>query len=254
MNAIDKLVLQTRAATCEHHGDYQSRNVFGSIWSRCPECEQARQEKENADKALREREERRRRWEQKLGESGIPYRFRDRRLADYVADNEGKKRALAFAENFSAGFERQAYMTGQSAVFVGKPGTGKTHLAAGIGLALMEDGYSVLFCTVMRAIRRVKDTWGGNRGQTESEAIAALVEPDLLILDEVGVQFGSETEKLIMFDILNERYEKRKSCLLLSNLSTDEVFAFLGERILDRMKEDGGEVIPFNWESYRGNA
>lgn len=253
MNAIDQLVLQTRPATCEHHGDYQSRNVFGSIWSRCPACEQLRREKEEAEKAARERDERRRRWEQKLGESGIPYRFQDRRLANYIADNDGKKRALAFAEKFAAEFENKAYITGQSAVFVGKPGTGKTHLAAGIGLALMAEGYSVLFCTVMRAIRRVKDTWG-SRGQSESEAIATLVEPDLLILDEVGVQFGSETEKLIMFDILNERYEKRKSCLLLSNLATDEVFAFLGERILDRMKEDGGEVIAFNWDSYRGKA
>ena len=76
--------------------------------------------------------------------------------------------------------------------------------------------------------------------------------PELLILDEVGVQFGSETEKLMLFDVLNERYEKRKPCVLLSNLAIDDVKAFLGERVFDRLREDGGEAVAFDWESYRG--
>lgn len=82
----------------------------------------------------------------------------------------------------------------------------------------------------MRAIRRVKDTWSRDSRESETDAIAALVFPDLLILDEVGVQFGSDTEKLILFDVLNERYEKRRPTLMLSNLGLDDVRAFLGER------------------------
>ena len=76
-------------------------------------------------------------------------------------------------------------------------------------------------------------------------------DPDLLILDEVGVQFGTETEKNLLFDVLNERYEKRKSTLLLSNLPLNEVRAYLGERVFDRMREDGGDVVTFGWESQR---
>lgn len=253
MNSIDALAIQSRQEVCDHHGEFVSRNVFGKIWSRCPECETLRREKEQAEADAREREERRQRWERKLGTSGIPERFKTRTIANFIADSDGKRRALGFAKAYAANFGRDAAVTGRSAVFVGKPGTGKTHLAVGIGVAAMAEGYSVLFCTVMRAIRRVKDTWG-NREASESSAIAALVEPDLLILDEVGAQFGSETERLIMFDVLNERYEKRKPCILLSNLSAEEVFAFLGERVLDRLKEDSGEVIPFDWESYRGRA
>ena len=79
-------------------------------------------------------------------------------------------------------------------------------------------------------------------------------ETDLLILDEVGVQFGSDTEKLILFDVLNERYEKRRPTLVLSNLSLPDVEQYLGERIFDRLREDGGEAVVFDWESHRGNV
>lgn len=251
MNAIDLLRIESRAALCEAHGEFQSRNLFGKIWTNCPACETIRIEKEEAEKAERERIEKLRRWESKLGHSGIPDRFKTRTLETYIADTEQKKRALDFAFRYALDFGGKG---GRSALFVGKPGTGKTHLAAGIGLSLMVNGYSVLFFTVMRAIRRVKDTWSRDSKESESQAIAALVEPDLLILDEVGVQFGSETEKLILFDILNERYEKRRSCILLSNLSAEEVIAFLGERVIDRLREDSGEVIPFTWASHRSQT
>jgi DNA replication protein DnaC len=65
------------------------------------------------------------------------------------------------------------------------------------------------------------------------------------------VQFGSDTEKLLLFDILNERYERRRPTILMSNLPRDEVSSYLGERVFDRLREDGGEFISFTWESYR---
>ena len=208
--------------------------------------------KEREAEEAKARAERVAAWQRKIGDAGIPERFRDRRLETYVARTEGQRRALAFARSYADGFDA-ALKTGRSALFIGKPGTGKTHLAVGVGLQIMErDSRSVLFLTVMRAVRRVKDTWGRNSTQSESEAIASLVFPDLLILDEVGVQFGSDAERLILFDVLNERYEKRRPTLLLSNFTRDEVQAFLGERIFDRLREDGGEFIPFDWESHRG--
>lgn len=251
MNAINMLHISTRSGVCDEHGEFTSRNVFGTIWSHCPACETLRREKEAAEKEAHDRIEKMRRWESKLGQSGIPERFKTRTLESYAADTAPKKLALDFALEYALNFDGKS---GKSALFVGRPGTGKTHLAAGIGLATMGQGYTTLFYTVMRAVRRVKDTWSRESKESESEAIAAMVAPDLLILDEVGIQFGSETEKLILFDILNERYEKRRACILLSNLSIDEVSAFLGERVIDRLREDGGEVIPFTWESHRSKS
>ena len=240
-----------RTSHCDIHGAFESRCLFRSVWSRCPECEAIRAENEAKEKVEKDRRERREMWERKVDTAGIPIRFRERSLANFDATNEGQHKALQFAKNYAANFTEGAFESGQSALFIGKPGTGKTHLAVSIGLMAMDRGHSVMFCTVMRAIRRVKDTWSRDSHESESQAVAALVFPDLLILDEVGVQFGSETEKNILFDVLNDRYEQRKPCLLLSNLPLKDVRSFLGERVFDRLREDGGEVVPFDWESNR---
>lgn len=245
---------KTKPAVCDTHGAYESRCFIGSIWSKCPTCGAETAAKERAEAETRERESRLQAWQRKIGDAGIPERFRDRSLPGFVVKTFAQGNALEFAQSYADNFDA-ALKTGRSALFLGKPGTGKTHLAVGIGMQIMQrDNRSVLFTTVMRAIRRVKDTWSRDSRESESEAIAALVFPDLLILDEVGVQFGSDTEKLILFDVLNERYEKRRPTLMLSNLGLDDVRAFLGDRIFDRLREDGGESIVFDWESYRGKA
>ncbi len=217
----------------------------------CSEEHAALQKKQDADQKL---EAQNAAWQESLQTACIPERFMNRTLKSFQASTPEQAQALAFAEAYADGFDA-VMRSGRCAMFGGLPGTGKTHLAAGIALRLMRrDGRPVLFTTVMRAIRSVKDTWGGNGGKTETQAISALVFPDLLILDEVGVQFGSDTEKLILFDVLNERYEKRRPTLLLSNFGVDEVQAYLGDRIFDRLREDGGEAVPFDWESQRGKV
>lgn len=241
----------TRAAKCDTHGEYEGRCYLGNVWTGCPTCAAEEQARQQAEADAKVRADSVARWQRKIGDAGIPERFRDRRLSTYVAATESQRRALAFAQGYADDFDA-AVKTGRSALFVGLPGTGKTHLAVGIGMDVMErDNRSVLFTTVMRAVRRVKDTWSRGSAESESDAIAALVFPDLLILDEVGVQFGSDTEKLILFDVLNERYERRRPTILMSNLTIEEVADFLGERIIDRLREDGGEFIPFDWDSYR---
>lgn len=243
----------TRSDHCDTHGDFVSRNVFKNIWSGCPHCaseRQAVQQRETEEKAAAERY---RAWQKKLGDAGIPERFHGRTLSSYTANNDGQRRALAFAEEYASQFF-EVSKTGRSAIFCGKPGTGKTHLAVGIGLNVMSHNKLVLFTTVQRMVRRVKDTWRKDAAESESDVIDLLVHPDLLILDEIGVQFGTEFEKNLMFDVLNERYEKCRPTLLLSNLTVAEVRVFLGERVYDRLREDGGACVPFDWASHRGSA
>jgi DNA replication protein DnaC len=238
---------------CEQHGEYESRNLFRTIWSRCPRCTAAEDAAEHVANIERERQEKIQRWERTIGESGIPDRFQDRSFDNYTTETDGEKRALLFAMDYAQRFS-ECRRSGRSAIFCGRPGTGKTHLAAAIGLHLLRQGNAVLFQTVFRAVRRVKDTWSRGSAESESQAVAGLVFPDLLILDEVGVQFGSDAERVILFDILNERYERMKPTLLLSNLPLAGVKDFLGERIFDRMREGDGAYIPFDWESRRGSV
>ena len=74
---------------------------------------------------------------------------------------------------------------------------------------------------------------------------------DLLIIDEVGIQTSSEAEKRIFFDIINKRYENMLPTILISNLELQELTAFVGERVMDRMKENGGVIFAFDWDSHR---
>lgn len=185
-----------------------------------------------------------------LSRAAIPPRFTDRRLSTYRPACQEAAKALQIAQQYADTFE-QAMKTGQSLIFMGNVGTGKTHLAVGIAHAIMEQGYTALFTSVMGAVRSVKETYG-RRDMTESQAIARLVEPDLLILDEVGVQFSSDTERLYLFEILNGRYENMRPTIVIGNLDKDGIENCLGQRVFDRLREGGGRAVPFGWEGERG--
>lgn len=242
---------KTRPATCGRHGAYESVNPLGNIWLGCPKCEDETEAAKAAVSARTKAGQEASYTRARIAASGVPERFRDRTLERYLPVNDQARAYHAIAVDFARNFGVSATM-GRNLLFLGTVGTGKTHLAAGIALHLATEGkFRPLYTTAQRAIRRVKDTW--DRGATESEAaaIAALAEPDLLVLDEVGVQFGSEAERNILFDVLNERYERRRSTIIASNLLLDAVTVFLGERIIDRLREDGAKVCSFTWESYR---
>ncbi len=100
---------------------------------------------------------------------------------------------------------------------------------------------------------KVKSTYRKGSEIDETEAVDQFIAPDVLILDEIGVQIGSEHEKMLLFDIINQRYEQCKSTILISNLDQSELTAYLGDRVMDRFRETGA-VVAFDWTSYRGKA
>jgi DNA replication protein DnaC len=240
----------TRTDVCEKHGDYEARNFLKDIWSKCPTCADEKKEEERLQQLAEQQERADRAWRSRVNGACIPERFKDRTLDTYIAETEGQKHALEFAQQYANEFDL-VRSVGRCAIFVGNPGTGKTHLAIGIALHILKQQKTVLFTTVQRAIRRVKDTWTKDSSETETAAINSIAYPYLLILDEVGVQFGSEFERQVIFDILNERYEKRKPTILLSNIPAKDLGGYLGDRVADRLKEDGGKLIQFTWDSHR---
>jgi DNA replication protein DnaC len=243
---------------CEKHGEYTSTK-FLSHWSGCPTCydeeRPAREEAERQKQIEKEKqwqaEINQRKLKNMLGRAAIPERFTDRTLQNYIAENDGQRKALDFATCFVEAYAQGN--RGQSMIFTGERGTGKTHLAVGIANELMHKHHAqAVYSTVLRLIRAVRETWRRDSEKSETEVINQFTQPELLILDEVGIQAGSENERNILFDVLNERYENRKSTIMMTNLSVDECRAFLGERVFDRMREDGGRFVAFNWESHRG--
>ncbi len=76
----------------------------------------------------------------------------------------------------------------------------------------------------------------------------------LLILGGIGVSFGRDAEKTQIFDVLDGRYREMRPTLIVSNLSLKGLQECLGERMYDRLMQNGGGCLPFDWGSYRSLA
>lgn len=136
-------------------------------------------------------------------------------------------------------------------IFCGTPGTGKTHLACSIANYLVAEDYSPLFISVIKAIRRIKETYRRDSVFKEQDIFDRFTSFDLLILDEIGVQFGTRAEEMIVTEIINERYEANKPTILISNLPVDGLAKYLKPRVMERMEENGGIIVAFDWKSHR---
>jgi DNA replication protein DnaC len=224
-----------------------------SIRSRCPACVVEENQREKIYIEQRYVQEKQHQMAQLLSQSCLPERFQSSTFEQYQAESNEQAHALKVARGYAESFEKRLSQ-GSSLLLSGKPGTGKTHLAVAIANYVLQQGHAVLFTSVLRATRAVKDCYRSNSKKTVQEAIDELQKPALLILDEVGVQFGSDTEKLILFEILNSRYEALLPTILISNLSEAELTHAIGARCFDRLQEGGGVSLRFTWESYRKNS
>ena len=156
-----KVVRQARIETriCPDHGEYQARYYVRDVWSPCPECRKIEEAKREEQQLELRRQAREDSIIASFGHAGIPERFVGRLLSNFNAPTPQQAVALEFSKLYAEDF-KEVRRTGRSAIFIGKPGTGKTHLACGIAQHVIRqhDAY-VLFITVMRAMRSIKDTW-----------------------------------------------------------------------------------------------
>ncbi len=243
---------EQRAGECRIHGAYADTKMPNGQWSGCPTCSlDSARGVSKAEIAQAGESSARRRLEQMREASMIPARFVDKSLGDYEASSREQAYVLSVCRAYVAKFaERLAQ--GGGLVFTGGVGTGKSHLAYGIGNALLAEGRVVMGIDVYELIDLIKERAFSQKGGSEREALKAFVAGlDLLILDEIGAQLGTEWERLMLFKIINERYKQMLPTILLSNLDRPKLSDYLGERIVDRMQEGGGAFLTLDWQSYR---
>lgn len=219
----------------------------------CPECikdaEEARVEEDKAERV----EQNQKQVAVKFKRSGIPPRYTTRTFDNFKCQNKEQEKALRMAKDYADNISEKME-TGAGLIMSGKPGTGKTHLACAVGEQFMRKGGDVLFITVSAMIRKVRETYSRQSTVTEQEAIDSFSGVGLLIIDEIGLQRGSDDEEHLLFEIINERYSYFKPTIIISNLNASDIKQYIGERALDRMREGGGKFIPFDWHSYRSQV
>lgn len=240
--------------SCARHGEYMSNGTrlkSRDVWSTCPGCSADRQAKEKAERireqALREANTRL----YHLQQAAIPQRFIERTLDTFKAATPEQQHAFRIATDFASNFEAH-YKKGSWLVFSGLPGTGKSHLAAGILQAIMP-AYLGKYFTCMEVIQYIRSTWRKESDASEVDVLSEFASLPLLVIDEIGMQYGTESEQNHLFDVLDRRYRDMMPTILLTNQNKDGFRQYVGDRIYDRMTECA-RWVPFAWDSYRPTA
>lgn len=136
-------------------------------------------------------------------------------------------------------------------LFIGQPGTGKTHLSVALGLKALGYGKEVLFTSVWEMIQRLQ---ASRADFTYQKKIEEYLKPELLILDELGYRSMAEKTVEDFFEIVSRRYEKG-SIIITTNRSLtewDKVFIdrTLTSAIVDRLMHHS-VIIEIKGGSYR---
>lgn len=242
---------KTRAAKCEKHGAYESRNIIARIWSQCPACTEEERAAKTALEALEARRHAEALERKRLGRAAVPERFHGRSFDTFIADTPEKRRCLSIVRDYSDNFPANL-RKGLGLILSGLPGTGKSHLAGAVLQAQMAS-HEVLYVTCMDVIRMVRETWRRDSEKSERAVLSYLAGLDLLVIDEMGMQYGTEGEQTILFDVLDGRYRSLKPVILLTNQNAEGMKAYVGERTFDRLRESC-RWLQFDWDSYRPKA
>jgi len=259
---------QRKTLTCPVHGEYQATYLpHHGIWTSCFAC---LEETEKARAAEEKEAEKRRSFQRRLNQAGLSKRFSDKNFDNYLPATSAQKKILslvqAYADNFTQHLE-----AGRCLALIGDVGNGKTHLGVSVLRSVIMQGFNARYVRAYDLYKAIKESWTGTGNRrSESEAMEDFTKPDLLVIDEVGVQFGTGTEETLMINVIDSRYNAMLPTAVLSNLprpAKDNPKQFgteeerrrkpidledaLGPRAYDRLIENGGLVLEFHGQSYR---
>jgi DNA replication protein DnaC len=139
----------------------------------------------------------------------------------------------------------------ENVIAVGNSGTGKSHIALGLGLAACQKGLSVGFNTAAALVHELLEARDEKRLLRLQKQLASY---KLLIIDELGYVPLSQTGSELLFEVFSQRYE-RGSTVVTSNLPFDEWTSVFGSErltgaLLDRLTHHV-HILEMNGDSYR---
>ena len=156
---------------------------------------------------------------QYYGTDFITKQFEIQTIENFITNEANinmKYTAMKFLERFSH--------TKKGIIFIGKNGTGKTHIASGIANELMKRNVPVIFGTLTELLDKYSESY---KNHTEIELTKLYAKVDLLVIDDLGVEVANDWMLSKLFIILNERIKNELPIIITSNYE----FAQLKQRL-----------------------
>jgi DNA replication protein DnaC len=165
-----------------------------------------------------------------LSAAGIPPRYRHCKISNFQTSSplpalraqldSARKTAGQYVEGFlqEGGFRKSGLL------FVGPPGVGKTHLAVGVLVELIER-YRVhgRFAEFTSLIHQIQATFDPGSPESKREILDPLMNAELLVLDELGAQQATPWVRDILYLIINHRYTRQLPTLFTTNYLLEDV-------------------------------
>lgn len=188
-------------------------------------------------------------------------------ISDRYKDVSFKSTITGQNESFDIAFARcQKYVLnadlclkdGLGIYMYGDRGCGKTHLSACMVNHLINNGYSAMLTSFTRIVEDIKSSFGGNHEENERTIISKYSSIDFLFIDDIGTErFMNNNNDTYMqekvYEVINDRYNKRKPTIFTSNYSIKEIVNEQGmsSRTADRIYEMASAILHIEGKSFR---
>lgn len=161
----------------------------------------------------------------------IPKRFLSASFENFITTTSEEERLIESLKNIKD----------KNIIISGGVGLGKTHLCYALVNQFSEEcdfGFKsdkVKITTIKGIIDAIRGCWDKDTLEHCFALVSEFKTAPVLIIDEIGVQYGTESEKIELFDIINYRYEEMLPTVCCSNLPKEQILKVLGRRIYDRL-------------------
>lgn len=167
----------------------------------------------------------------------FPRRYVDKTFSNFTVSTKAQRDIV---EHLKAG---------RSAVIYGGNGTGKTHLAFAAVRNQIETGKNAKYIIAFDFFNAIKNSFSNNKTDDVMERYECF---DYLVIDEVDKSFGTATEFIYLYTLVNRRYNKLLPTVLITNASEKDLVSVIGCSSLSRVAGDGA-IIELHGQDYRKN-
>ena len=136
------------------------------------------------------------------------------------------QKIFGFTKNYAEKFT----LNSENILMSGSTGLGKTHLSLAVANKVMRRGFNVIYDSALNVMYNV-DKERYNEGDT----LKAIMNADLLILDDLGAEQETKSSVSTVYNIINTRIARRKPTVISTNLESNEISQRYGARVRSRL-------------------